>query len=258
MFKKLTIISIIAVSLMGCGGTVDLEKTTAAQKEAIGKIATQYLIDNPEFLISVSNKLQKKQQEQQNLQSVEAVKANIDNLINDASSPFIGASTAKVTVIEFFDYQCVWCAKLAPEMKKIVAANPNVKFVSKETPVFGNQWEVSNYAASMAQWIFKEKGSKGFEIYHNGVFETGHNEGKLTKNDVDAQAIKAGVDVANFTATNQSINGIKSNFNLFDKLGFTGTPSLVVMNTANPTPKNIKIINGFDVEAIKSAIKNLK
>lgn len=35
-------------------------------------------------------------------------------------------------VVEFFDYQCIWCSRLAPELEKVMKANTNVRYYFME------------------------------------------------------------------------------------------------------------------------------
>ncbi|MBD1574760.1 thioredoxin domain-containing protein [Vibrio sp. S17_S38] len=226
---------------------------TPEQQDKIGEIAAQYLIDHPEFLIQASQKLQQKQLEQQESNQKEAVLANKDALLNDLSTPFIGPKDAKVNVVEFFDYQCIYCFKISSAVEQMQNKYPNVKFIYKETPIFGNRWEPSKYAAQMGLAIFDQKGSKAYGDYHNGVYSTGLNEGKLTKAVIDQQAKSAGMEISKFAAT----EAYQKNLQLFSQLGFKGTPALVVIPSKGATIDNTYVINGADVDALANAIETL-
>ncbi len=49
-----------------------------------------------------------------------------------------------------------------------------------------------------------------------------------------------------------------NNFELFSKLGFQGTPALIVMPSNNITEDNIHIINGYNPDALAKAISDVK
>ncbi|MBD1576597.1 MULTISPECIES: DsbA family protein [Vibrio] len=226
---------------------------TPEQQAKIGEIAAQYLVDHPEFLIKASQKLQQQQLEQQANGQKAAVLAHKDALLNDPTTPFTGPKTAKVNVVEFFDYQCIYCFKISTAIEQMQKQYPNVKFIYKETPIFGNRWEPSKYAAQMGLEVFAQQGSKAYGEYHNGVYATGLNEGKLTKAVVDKQAKAAGMDLSKFTPTET----YQKNIQLFSQLGFKGTPALVVMPTNGATTENTYVINGADVNGLSNAIKTL-
>jgi protein-disulfide isomerase len=72
-------------------------------------------------------------------------KSSVDALLAPPlASPASGNQDAKVTVVEFFDYQCPICRGIAPDLKRLVLSDHNVRIVHKDLPVFG---EVSKYAA---------------------------------------------------------------------------------------------------------------
>jgi protein-disulfide isomerase len=58
-----------------------------------------------------------------------------------------GAPNPDVTIVEYFDYNCPYCRRLAPIFKQLLAADRKVALVFKDWPVFG---EVSAYAARCA------------------------------------------------------------------------------------------------------------
>jgi protein-disulfide isomerase len=96
-------------------------------------------------------------------------------------------------VIEFFDYQCVFCSRFAPELEKVMKAQPDVRYLFKEWPIFGGRWEASLQAAQQGLTVWQKKGPQAYVTYHNAIYATGHNEGKLTAEDIHGAASKAGL-----------------------------------------------------------------
>ncbi|MEC6907077.1 thioredoxin domain-containing protein [Photobacterium piscicola] len=254
--KKLLLPIMLGALLTGCNETTanNSDNFTAQQKAQIEKIASQYIINHPDVLVKASQTLQQQQMQAQQVEAKKVVIANANQLINDKATPFIGPKDAKVNVIEFFDYQCMYCSKIADTVKQLEEKNPDVKFIFKETPIFASRWEASKYAADMGNWIYQQKGGAAYAKYHNAVFATGKDEGKLTKQDINTIATSVGVDVSKFDANNTFMN----NFELFSKLGFQGTPALIVMPTNNITTDNITIINGYNPDALEKAISDLQ
>ena len=255
--KKLLLPIMLGALLTGCNETTTANNSgefTAQQKTQIEQIASQYIINHPDVLVKASKTLQQQQMQAQQVDTKQTVIANADQLLNDKATPFIGPKDAKVNVIEFFDYQCMYCSKIADTVKQLEAKNPDVKFIFKETPIFASRWEASKYAADMGNWIYQQKGGAVYAKYHNAVFATGKDEGRLTKQDVKTIATSIGVDVSKFNANNTFLN----NFELFGKLGFQGTPALIVMPSNNITTENIHIINGYNPDALKKAISELQ
>lgn len=256
--KKLLLPIMLGALLTGCNETTTVSNNngdfSAQQKAQIEQIASQYIINHPEVLVKASKTLQQQQMQAQQADAKQAVIANADQLLKDKTTPFIGPKDAKVNVIEFFDYQCMYCSKIADVVKQLEAKNPDVKFIFKETPIFASRWEASKYAADMGNWIYQQKGGATYIKYHNAVFATGKDEGKLTKQDVNTIATSVGVDVSKFDANNTFMN----NFELFSKLGFQGTPALIVMPSSNITADNVHIINGYNPDALAKAISDVE
>lgn len=93
---------------------------TPEQEAQIGKIAAGYLVQHPGILVEVSQKLQQQQQERQQLALATNVMDNQAALLQDADTPSVGPADAKVAVIEFFDYQCIYCSRLAPGLEQVM------------------------------------------------------------------------------------------------------------------------------------------
>ena len=106
--RKLSIVSLLGLSLVGFGAQAKSSSFTSQQETEIKSIVKDYLIQNPEILLEVSKSLQKKQQQDMQKQASGAIDANGDSLFNH-QSPIAGNKTGNVTLVEFFDYQCVHC-----------------------------------------------------------------------------------------------------------------------------------------------------
>jgi len=226
---------------------------TPEQQAEIGKIAADYLVAHPEILVQVSQKLQQQQQERQQMALTARVMDNQAALLQDADTPSIGPKEAKVAVIEFFDYQCIYCSRLAPGLEQVMKASPDVRFVFKEWPIFASKWEASSNAAQRGLDVWKQKGGDAYLKYHNGIYQTGHNEGDLTGADIDSAAKVAGLTElkpVDYTAV------LEKNDALAQTLGLTGTPGLIVMPVKNASPKNITVFAGLaSPQQILAAIK---
>lgn len=163
-------------------------------------------------------------------------------LLQDTDTPAVGSAKARVAVIEFFDYQCIYCSRLAPGLEQVMKSRPDVRFIFKEWPIFASKWEASSSAAQRGINVWKQKGAEGYLKYHNGIYHTGHNEGELTTADIDAAASAAGVTElkpVDYTAV------LEKNDALAQKLGLTGTPGLIVMPVQNATPEKITVFAGL-------------
>jgi protein-disulfide isomerase len=99
------------------------------------------------------------------------------------TTPYSVASDAPVTVVEFFDYQCIYCSRLAHFINDL-HQDTQLQFVFHETPIFGSRWPMSTLAAKVGNAVYKTKGMAAYDSYHRVLFATGHNEGQLTQQDI--------------------------------------------------------------------------
>lgn len=225
---------------------IDFSKLSQLQQDQIGKIASDYIIKNPEVLIQTSQALQQKQeiQRQQDLQKAASTAvAEKQNLLNDPETPFIGPKDAKVAMVIFTDYNCIYCSKSAPDVSEIIKSHPDVKFVFKELPVLSSRFPSSLYAAQVGFQVFKEKGSDTFLKYHENIYKTGLNEGNLTEAVIDKTAKDLGVTPK--VSREDFAEQIKKNEDLAARLKINGTPGFVLMDNQNPTPEKTAIIPGY-------------
>ncbi len=225
---------------------------TPAQEARIGEIAAEYLVSHPEVLVAVSQKLQAQQEARQQLQFAVRVMDNQVALLNDTDTPAFGPENAKVAVIEFFDYQCVHCSSVAPELEKVMKTHPDVRYIFKEWPIFADRWENSRAAAERGLSVWKQKGAEAYVTYHNAIYATGKNEGNLTKEDIDRAAAKAGW---RDSGKESFTSALEKNDELAKALSLTGTPGIIIMPVTGATPKNITVIPGaVSEQSITAAI----
>ncbi|MCK6964541.1 DsbA family protein [Enterobacter bugandensis] len=251
---KIMLASGLVVSGLASATSQPVSTFTPEQEVRIGEIAKDYLLANPEVLVEASQKLQAQQQEKLQQVMTVAVLQNLAGLLNDKGTPSYGPDDAKVTVVEFFDYQCIYCARLAPELEKLIKANPGVRFIFKEFPIFGQRWPASQSAAKTGLQVWRQKGADAYLNYHNAIYATGHNEGKLTDADISTAAKAVKFDAETAPDVQGELEGINA---LAQQLGFNGTPALVVLPSTGASSDNVTVIPGYtSAEALQQAINH--
>jgi len=107
-------------------------------------------------------------------------------MLTDPGTDAVGAPNADVTIVEFLDYNCPYCKKLAPALQSLLAEDHKIAIVYKDWPILG---DVSVYAARSAlaaRWQGK------YLSAHDALL----NASRLTQDDqVDATLKRAGIDV---------------------------------------------------------------
>jgi protein-disulfide isomerase len=139
-------------------------------------------------------------------------------------SPFRGPEDAKVVVVEFADFECPFCQKIAPELEAIWAKRRDkVRFVYKFMPLpMHPHGEIAARAAIAAQMQGK------FWEMEKLLFANGQS---LEPQDLERYAASIGLDLTKFRADMQSPEAkarIDADHKLGDDLHVKGTPTIFI------------------------------
>jgi protein-disulfide isomerase len=201
-----------------------MSTVSAADKAQIEAIIHDYLVNNPEVMLEVQDALEKKQREKQKVAQKEAIKESSAEIFNSKYDGLVGNPDGKVTIVEFFDYNCHFCRGALKDMQSIVAKEKDVRFVLKEFPILGPD----SQKASVVSMAFKALMPEKYSEFHQKLLGS---EGRAD----EARAIKIALSLgANEAALRKAMQDPKigeafsQTFNLADKLAITGTPAYVV------------------------------
>ena len=138
--------------------------------------------------------------------------------------PFKGPKNAKVTVVEFSDFECPFCGKMLPIIEQLTKEYPkDVKVVFKQQPLSFHKNARLAAAASLAA---HEQGK--FWEYHDMLFQ---NRKALTRPDLEGYAKSLGLNMKKFAAaldSNKFEEQIKRDQREASKVGANGTPTSFV------------------------------
>jgi protein-disulfide isomerase len=162
-------------------------------------------------------------------------------IVRNPGTPAAGATDADVTLVEYFDYNCPFCKKLAPTLQGLLKADARVALVYKDWPILG---DVSAYAARSAL-------AAGFQGKYLLAHDTLMGAARLASDSqVDSLLRHAGLNMVQLKADAIShgpmINALlQRNDTEARALGIRGTPGLLVGR---------HIINGvYDVAGLEQA-----
>lgn len=208
---------------------------------AFGAKVRAYLLEHPEVIEEAVVKLRQKQTLEQAKTSAATLAKYRQQLERDPRDLVINPN-GEFTVVEFFDYRCGYCKVVAPEVVKLIQENPDVRFVFKEFPIFG---EVSDSAAKLA--LTPQGKQKGVELYKAWMADKGLDEAALDRHLAEAGLDPAAVrKAAADPAIAQQIHDIRL---LAGALGLQGTPAFVVGDY---------VIPGADIGSVRAALAKVK
>lgn len=218
--------SLAAAGLIMVTMTAQAADMSAAQKKQVQDVVRDYLVQNPDVIIQALQGYQQKQMDQakKTIQKTQDTSPQFaDALFHQANDPTAGNPNGKITVVEFFDYQCPHCVDMTPVIEGLIKNNPEVKVIFKEFPIRGPVSEIATRAALAA----KEQG-KYFE-FHRALMES--KQEPLTEDAIYQAAKSVGLDVDKLKAAMKSGNvekQVKANYQLAQQLGLLGTPALFI------------------------------
>ncbi len=126
------------------------ESTLVAQnldKSQIEKIIREYLINNPEVLEEAIRALQARREARRQAAAHASIQKNRKQIYEDPEDPVGGNPNGDVTIVEFFDYRCGYCKRVAPLVEEVLAKDRNIRIVYKELPVLGPNSVLASRAA---------------------------------------------------------------------------------------------------------------
>ena len=90
----------------------------------MGEIVRAYLLKHPEIINEAMQSLRERQAAEAAAKTAQALKEHRDELLADPMSPVVGDPNGKVTVVEFFDYNCPYCRAAGPMVTKLLQGMP--------------------------------------------------------------------------------------------------------------------------------------
>lgn len=140
----------------------ELSPQMRLQMEAVVR---DYLLKNPELIRDASRELAVREAAQKQATAAKAIAENREALERDPESPVGGNPLGDITVVEFFDYNCGFCKRVASNLKALTDADKNVRVIYKELPILGP----SSLLGSKAALAAKRQGK--YVAFHEALFE---------------------------------------------------------------------------------------
>jgi protein-disulfide isomerase len=168
------------------------------------------------------------------------------------SRPFRGAANAKVTILQFSDFQCPFCSRVEPTVDALLKKyGTQVKLVWMDRPL--PMHKDARLAAEAAQEAYKQKGNAGFWKMHAQLFG---NQKALSRIDLDTYATTVGLDVTKFGAA-MDAHAHEAALAKVEKIAedakISGTPAFVIngyfVSGAQPLRKFERVVRTALAEA---------
>jgi protein-disulfide isomerase len=145
-------------------------------------------------------------------------------VLRDPEIPVAGNAKGDISIVEWFDYQCPYCRKIAPDLQQIAQDDGKLRLVWKDWPILGDASKVASRMALAAKYQDK------FQAAHEAMMGL---TTKLTEQRIDEALAGAGIDIdrlkRDLAGNATSIDAILERNNAqAEAFGFQGTPSFIV------------------------------
>jgi len=223
---------------------------TPAQKTEVEGIVHNYLMQNPEVILEAVRSLQQKEFDKMQNKTKEVALKESNELFHQSQDPIAGNANGKITLVEFFDYQCPHCVDMIPVIAALIKGNNDLRVVYKEFPIRGAVSRLASKAALAANMQGK------YLVLHEALMKDSQS---LSEEKIYKIAQSIGLDVAKLKADMNSAavdQIIKNNYQLAQKLQLAGTPAMFLAKTNEKG--NIEFIPGqVDQSYLQSSIKKI-
>ncbi|MFL6196533.1 MAG: thioredoxin domain-containing protein [Thermoanaerobaculia bacterium] len=160
-----------------------------------------------------------------------------------ATGPAHGPETAPITIVEFSDFQCPYCARLIPTLEEVKKKyGDKVRIVFRQYPLAFHQFAQKAAEASLCA---HEQG-KFWEL-HDAMFQ---NQAELSVEQLKAKAATMGMNAEQFNACLDNAKyatQVKADFDAGSKAGVNGTPAMFIngrfLSGAQPLGEITKVID---------------
>lgn len=179
----------------------------------------------------------------------------VNAMVNIAGEPFKGDKDARLTLIEFSEYQCPFCSRhvknTVPQLDKEYVQTGKVKYVFRDLPL--ESIHKNAFKAGEAAHCAGEQGK--FWPMHDRLFE---NQQALEAAKLAEHATAVGLDAKKFQACmdgGKYAAEIRKDMADAERLGVSATPTtlIAVSQPNDPNVKVVKVIRGAQSYAVFKA-----
>ncbi len=215
--------------------------------EEFGARVRSYLLENPEVIFEAAAIMEQRQQQMQTANDGDLVAANSAAIFEDGHSWVGGNPDGDITIVEFMDYRCGYCRRAFPEVEELIASDGNIRVITKEFPILGEESVIAARFAIAAQQVL---GDEPYKMLHDAMmsYKGDLSVAGLTKLaetlDLASEKITAHMDSDEVSAV------IAANRALGDQLQISGTPTFIMQD---------QIIRGYvPLDGMREIVKDLR
>lgn len=214
-----------ALAAAASASQIRAEGFSPSQKAEIEAIIKSYLLDKPEVLREAIGVLEAREKAAEAAAREKIIADPSSTLFTPAGQAVVGNSLGKVTVVEFFDYNCGYCKRALSDLSRLMKENPDLRVVLRDLPILS---PASAEASRVANALLRQFQGQKFWEFHQKLLGM---RGQVGKGEALAVARELGADMdklAKDAADPRITAGIKESEELAKSLQVNGTPTYVI------------------------------
>jgi protein-disulfide isomerase len=219
---------VLAIGMMGAAHTATAGDISAEQRQAFEAIIRDYLVKHPEVIKEAMEELDRRQTVEAQAATKKKIGERAKEIYRSAGDLVLGNPKGKVTVVEFFDYNCGYCKRAIPEVEKLIQSDKDVRVVIKEFPILGP----GSVFAAKAALASRSQGK--YDEFHLALTRL---DGVKDETSVLQVAEQVGLDLEKLK-TDMESDGVTEvigrNYSLAESLAINGTPSFIIDEALEP------------------------
>lgn len=221
----LLLVPVLTLASSGSFSRVHAAEFSPPQRSEVEGIVRDYIVANPGLIKDAIIELQRREKVQETATRENTLKESADVLTRSKYQGVVGNPNGKVTLVEFYDYNCGYCKKALGDVARLVKENPELRVVLKDFPVLGQS---SLDAAQVEAAVRNQFAGEKFFDFHQRLLAS---KGQVGKAQAFALAKDMGADMTRLEADVRKpdvMSGISEVMGVADKLALNGTPSWVL------------------------------
>jgi protein-disulfide isomerase len=182
------------------------------------------------------------------------------------SAPALGSSKAKVTMVEFGDYQCHFCARFQRDTKDSILQNfvntGQVRFLFKDFTVNDKPGDKASTLAAEASYCAADQGK--YWQYHDEIYKNSKGESVAWVTKDILKQFASNVKIPNIKKFSECLdsqnhsNIVEQNDNLAKSIGLQYTPSFILLSTGKSQQQPLLMIGAQPYSVFQLAIAKVQ
>ena len=213
----------------------------------VNKLVEDYLMSDPSILQRMNDKLDaaKKVADRQSMK--DQLAAHSTEIYQSADNVILGNPKGDVTLVEMFDYNCVYCRQALPDMAELMQADPNLKVILKQFPILSS----GSVDAAKVAVLVGENPKIDYWAFHQKLFslragEVGADQALQVAEQFGGNRVELMLDMNGKVPS----AAIQQSYDLAKALNIGGTPTYILGD---------EMINGaVPIDQLKTKIANLR